>query len=77
MGVVGNTMLGVHGTNTAHVTDSSNSKQLIALSSSSDQRMKIDQAEFQMREEMKNLLQNSSAAVHMQPQPGDFSPQQK
>ena len=25
--------------------------------------MKIEQAEFQMREEMKNLLQNSSAAA--------------
>ena len=38
--------------------------------------MNIEQAEFQMHEEMKNLLQNSSAvAVHM-PQ-NDFNGEQK
>ena len=61
MGIVGNTMVGAQGPPTG--TDTTNSKQLIPLSSSSEQRMKIEQAEFQMREEMKNLLQNSSAAA--------------
>jgi len=46
---------------------------MIALSSGSEQRMNIEQVEYQMREEMKNLLQNSSAAVQMPPhQPEDF-----